>query len=152
MSIMASRMTEKGYQWGVKALQKRRAEIAGDVGHIRLTLKQRQADLRQIDSVLCILAPDSDPTAIPARRKPPSYTNLFRQGQLNALILGFLKDAGRPMGNLEILAALMAKIEAPPAARESLRRRTNGNLHYLRDRGRIVKLTTALWALPTPTA
>jgi hypothetical protein len=141
-------MTEKGYQWGVKALQKRRAEIAGDIRQIKLTLKGRQADLRQIDDVLLILDPSADPAQIPARRKPPSHVNVFRQGQLNGLIMGLLKAAGRPMGNLEILAALMEQIGAPAAARESLRRRTNGNLHYLWDRDRIVKLAPGLWSLP----
>ncbi len=135
-------MKEKGYQWGVAALGKRRAEIAGDIAQIKLQLRQRQADLRQVDAVLRVLDPASDPTRIPARRKPPSHINVFRPGQLNALILGGLKAAGRPMGNLEILAALMAKIGAPAAARESLRRRVNGNLHYLRDKGRLVKLVT----------
>lgn len=145
---MASRMTEKGYQWGVKALRKKRAEIAGDIAQLQVQVRQRRRDLKRVDDILRILAPASDPTAIPARRRPSRHINVFRQGQLNTLILGVLKaSAGKPMTNLEVLGALMRQIGAPPAARESLRRRVNGNLHYLRDTNRLVKLETGLWAL-----
>jgi hypothetical protein len=49
---MASRMTEIGYQWGVKALQKRRAEIAGDIAQLQITLRDRRLDLTKVGDMV----------------------------------------------------------------------------------------------------
>jgi hypothetical protein len=143
---MASRVTEKGYQFGVAALRKRRAEIAGDIGQLQVQVRHRRRDLKRVDDILRILAPSSDPTAIPAK-KPLKHLNVFRQGQLNALILGILAASKTPMTNIEVLEALMAKIGSPPASRQALRRRVNGNLAYLGKAGRVAKAATGLWAL-----
>ena len=145
MAVVASRMTEKGYQWGVKALRKKRAEIAGDIAQLQVQVRHRRRDLKRVDDILRILAPGSDPTTIPAK-KPVKHLNVFRHGQLNALILGILGASKTPMTNIAVLEALMAKIGSPPAAREALRRRVNGNLAYLEKGGRVARLATGLWA------
>lgn len=140
-------MTEKGYQWGVKALKKRRAEVAGEIAQLKLQVKAKIQDLAAVDRVLQVLAPDSVPAQVPSRRNLTKYANIFRQGQLNTLLLGILKASGRPMTAGEILAILMQKLGATPGARESLRKRTNANLHYLLVTNRIEKPGQALWAL-----
>ena len=73
-------MTEKGFQWGVKALQKKRAELAGQIGQLKLQLRDRRRDLRKVDDMIRLLAPGSDPTKI-APKKAIRYRNLFRQGE-----------------------------------------------------------------------
>ena len=101
-------MTEKGYQWGVKALRKKRAEIAGDIAQLQVQVRHRRRDLKRVDDILRILAPGSDPTTIPAK-KPVKHLNVFRHGQLNALILGILGASKTPMTNIAVLEALMAR-------------------------------------------
>ena len=78
-------MTEKGFQWGVKALQKKRAELAGEIGQLNLQLRDRRRDMRKVDDVIRLLAPGSDPTRI-APKKAIRCRNLFRQGELGVLV------------------------------------------------------------------
>jgi hypothetical protein len=128
----------------VAVLRKRRAEIAGDIAQLQVKVRHRRRDLKRVDDILRILAPGSDPTTIPTR-KPVKHLNVFRQGQLNALILGILGASETPMTNIAVLEALMAKIGSPPAARQALRRRVNGNLAYLWDAERVGKVGPGLW-------
>jgi len=106
---MVSRMTEKGFQWGVKALQKKRAELAGEIGQLKLQLRDRRRDLGKVDDILRILAPGSDPTKI-APKKAIKHLNIFRQGELGMIIGGVLRAEKRPMTNLEIARVVMSHI------------------------------------------
>ena len=147
---MASRMTEKGYQWGVKALQKKRAEIAGEIAQLQIQVRHRRRDLKRVDDILRILAPGSDPATI-ATKKPVKYLNLFRQGELGRVVLGVLRDSRRPMTNLEISRAVMERGGYEKEAWTPMRRRVRANLAYLHDQGRVVKrgyAQSAFWTLP----
>lgn len=135
---MASRMTEVGYQWGVKALQKRRSEIAGDIAQLTLRLKHCRHDLGKVDDILRILAPGKDPTRIPPK-KAIRYLNLFRPGELGRLIIAILRAENRPMTNLEITRAIFDRGGFDLRLWSPIRRRCRANLAYLHLGGRIEK-------------
>jgi hypothetical protein len=131
-------MTETGYRYGVCALRAKRAEIAGDIDQIKIKLRQRQRDLARVDDILRLLAPDSDPTQIPAKR-PTKYLNIFRQGELSRLVLGVLRASGKPLSNREITTTIMAGGGIGQDAWTPMRRRVRANLAYLHGEGRVGK-------------
>lgn len=145
---MASRMTEIGFQWGVKALQKKRAELAGEVGQLKLQLRDHRRNLRKVDDMLRILAPGLEPTKIPPKRAI-RYLNLFRQGELGALIIAVLRAEDRPMTNLELAQAIFDRGGFDMALWTAIRRRVRANLAYMEMDGRAVKSgrgIAALWS------
>ena len=149
---MASLMTEIGFQYAVGALQKKHAELAGEIGQLRLQLRDRRRDLAKVDDMLRMLAPGSDPTKIPPK-KAVKYLNIFRQGELGMLIIGVLRSNGRPMTNLEIARVIFERGGFSQAIWTAIRRRVRANLAYLEQGGRLAKSgsgETARWALKEP--
>lgn len=147
---MASRMKETGFQWGVKALQKKRAELAGEVAQLKLQLRDRRRDLGKVDDILRILAPGQDPTKI-RPKKLIRHQNLFRQGELGRLIGGILRAEGRPMGVAEITKIIMERGGFDKRLWTPIRRRIRGNLAYMEADGRAEKIgygVTATWQPP----
>ena len=135
---MASRMTEIGFQYAVGALTKKRSELAGEIAQLELQIRDRRSDLVKVDDVLRILAPGLDPAAIPPK-KAIKYLNVFRQGELGALIVGVLRAEGRPMTNLEIAAVILERGGFGRDLWTAIRRRCRANLEYLRAQGRAEK-------------
>jgi hypothetical protein len=64
---MASQVTEVGFGYGVAVLRKKRAELDGEIVQLALQLRDRRRDLAKVNDILRILAPASDPTAIPPK-------------------------------------------------------------------------------------
>jgi len=140
-------MTEIGFQYAVGALRKKRAELAGEIGQLKLQLRDRRRDLRKVDDMIRLLAPGSDPTQI-APKKAIRYANLFRQGELGMLIGGILRAEGRPMGVAEITKAIMDRGGFALGLWTPVRRRVRGNLAYMEADGRVAKRgygATATW-------
>jgi hypothetical protein len=136
---MASRMTEVGFQYAVGALNKKRAELAGQVADLALQLRHRRRDLAKVDDILRILDPGSNPDAIPPK-KAIRYLNVFRQGELGRLIIAILRDAQAPMTNLEIADLILARGGYDRGLWTAIRRRCRANLAYLEAQGRVTKI------------
>ncbi|HET7084420.1 MAG TPA: hypothetical protein VFI23_06595 [Rhizomicrobium sp.] len=143
---MASQLTPVGFQYAVAALQKKRAELDGDIAQLKLQLRDRRRDLGKVDDILRILAPGKDPTAIPPK-KPARYLNVFRQGELGRLIIGLLRVSTEPMTNLEIAKAIMQRGGYRSHLWTAIRRRTRANLAYLEAQGRVTRTGTGIGAL-----
>ncbi|MBV9548553.1 MAG: hypothetical protein JO256_02640 [Alphaproteobacteria bacterium] len=142
-------MTEIGFQYAVGALTKKRAELAGEIGQLELTLRDRRLDLAKVDDVLQLLAPGKDPSAIPPK-KPIKYLNVFRQGELGRLIIGLLRSSDKPMTNLDIARAIFDRGAFEPNLWTAINRRCRANLAYLEAQGRVMRLNrgvAAKWAL-----
>lgn len=143
-------MTEVGHRYAVCSLKAKRAEIAGQIERLRLDMADRRQDLAKVDEILAMLAPDLNPASIPPN-KHRRYVNLFKQGELSCLVLGVLRHHKRPMGNMEVVVAIMGNGGFGPETRTMFRRRVRANLAYLSELGRVVKTgrdRTAQWALP----
>ena len=146
---MTSRVTAVGFQYGIAALRKKRAELDGDINALTLELRDRRRELAKIDDVLRILEPSVDPTSI-AAKKPIRYLNIFRQGELGRLIVGLLRAAKGPMTNLEIAKAVMERGGYRSHLWTAIRRRSRANLAYLEAQGRVLrsgKGANASWQL-----
>jgi hypothetical protein len=90
-------MTEVGYQWGIKALRKRRAENAGDIDQLKIQTRHRQRDLKRVDGILRVLAPGIDPTTI-ATKKPGKYLKACESGSGSGMPLPPLVAASHLAG------------------------------------------------------
>lgn len=146
---MASRMTEIGFQYAVGALTKKRAELAGEIFQLELTLRARRADLAKVDDVLRLLAPASDPAQIPPKR-PIRYLNIFRQGELGQILIGLLRASGRPMSNIELATLVIQRGGYDQSLWTAIRRRCRANLEYLKGQGRVSKSgrgNAVVWSL-----
>jgi hypothetical protein len=147
--MMASRMREVGFQYAVAALVKKRSELAGEIGQLELTLRDRLADLARVDDVLRMLAPAKDPSQIPPKR-PIRYLNIFKQGELGRIIVGLLRASDGPMTNLELANLIIERGGIDASLWTAIRRRCRANLAYLENNGRVVKIgngANARWAL-----
>ena len=76
------------------------------------------------------LAPDFDPTLVKARF-PRRKSKLFGSGKLNALILGVLRKAERPMTQREVVTGVRIDAGFEEEAEAGLRPRVRANLLYL---------------------
>ena len=86
-----------------------------------------------------MLAPDFDPTLVKARF-PRRKSKLFGAGKLNALILGVLRKAERPMTQREVVTGVRIEAGFKEEAEAGLRPRVRANLLYLtKVRGLLVK-------------
>lgn len=142
-------MTEVGFQYAVGALNKKRAELAGQVADLALQIRHRRRDLAKVDDILRILAPGADPTKI-SPKKAIKYLNVFRQGELGRLIVAVLRARGCPMTNLEIADLILKRGGFSQELWAPIRRRCRANLAYLEVHGRITKLKSgpgATWTL-----
>jgi hypothetical protein len=147
---MVSRVTEIGFQYGVAALSKKRAELDGEIASLKLQLRDRRRELSKIDDALLILAPGKDPAAIPPKR-PLKYRNLFRSGELGRIILGVLRSEQRPLTNIEVGRIVFQRGGFSRRLWEPILRRTRANLAYLEAQGRACRSgrgRQASWHLP----
>lgn len=146
---MASRMTEVGFQYAIGALEKKRAQLAGDINTLSIQLRDRRRDMAKVDDILRILAPGKDPATI-RPKKPIRYLNIFRHGELGRLIIGLLRAGKGPMTNLEIAKAVIERGGYRNHLWTPIRRRTRANLAYLQDQRRVEKIgvgQAARWQL-----
>ncbi len=146
---MVSRITPKGFRYAVCSLKAKRAEIDGAIAELELQLKHLRNDMAKVDDILRILSPTFDPTQI-APRKALKHLNLFKQGELGALIVGVLRADNRPLTNLEISQVIIERSGYAKELWVPVRRRCCANLHYLENQGRVTKVSshrTAKWMI-----
>jgi len=89
----------------VTALVKKRAELAGEIDHLQVSLRQRIIDLDNLDATLRLFAPDIDLEDIKPRPLPAKHAG-FR-GEVSRIILTALRKAGRPMTAQELAQHVM---------------------------------------------
>lgn len=120
-----------GNQYALRALRERRAFMTGDL----VTLERRQRYLRvsieHLDATLAMMGgPDHVPTLVVAKF-PRRKSKLFGAGKPNALILGVLRKAERPMTQREVVTGVRIEAGFGEDAETGLRPRVRANLLYL---------------------
>lgn len=141
--------TESGNRYAVKALKDKRAALAGDIIRLKKKLDWAESQLRHIDATLSLFDPQIDPEKIPVAR-PKKRVKLFKQGELNRLILDALRTADGPQRTQDIVSAIMMAQGHDENARTALSPRIRANLQYLMKRGGVAKIgggRDARWTL-----
>lgn len=143
-------MDDVSNKYALAALKERRAAIAGEISSLESRLRYLRQMVEHVDGTLKLFSPDLDPGTIQAKR-PYKRVRLFNAGELNRLILGALRKAGKPLTTAEITAAIVQELGHGPDAARSLQNRVRANLRYLhQERGLVAKegdRTSARWSL-----
>ena len=143
-------MDEASNKYALAALKERRAAIAGEISSLESRLRYLRQMVEHVDGTLRLFSPSLDPGSIP-QKKPYRRVKLFAAGELNRLILGALRKAGKPLSTGEITAAIVQELGHGPDAARSLQHRVRANLCYLhRERGLVAKeggRASAKWAI-----
>lgn len=143
-------MNEKSNKYAVAALKKKRASLSGEIAQLKKKLDWAERQLKHVDATLALFDPAIDPNTIPKSR-PTKRVKMFRQGELNRLILDALRTAGEPMRTFDVITSVMLALGHEETARPALGPRVRSNLQYLlRQKGEVQKIgsgTSARWTL-----
>lgn len=94
-------MNDKGNRYALAALKDKRASLASEIIQLERQIRHRKECLVHVDATLRLLDPELHVEGIPPKR-PTKRIKLFRQGELQRIILGALRDADRPLHASEI--------------------------------------------------
>jgi hypothetical protein len=139
-------MNEKGNRYAIAALKDRRPPWR--VRSFKC-IRHREEQLTHLDATLRVLDRSYRADSIPPKRL--RRVKLFGSGELNQLIADALRRAEKPLGRVDIAAAI---VEAKGYGRPSIHAltlRVRANLSYLLRHKRVVKAgdrLTARWTLP----
>jgi hypothetical protein len=90
----------------VSALIAKRGELAGQTEHHQTVLRQLIIDLDHLDATLRIFVPDIDLEDIRPKPFPPQAAAF--KGEVARIILGTLREAGKPLTTAELTVYVMA--------------------------------------------
>ncbi len=141
--------TESGRQYAMKALKNKRASLAGEIESLKRKLEWAQKQMAHVDGCLTIFQPGFDPGAL-GIKKPRSRVRLFKQGELNRMVLDALRRAGKPIGTKDVTTLLMEAAGHGEDTRDALTERVRQALGYLARTNRIVGQNSgrlARWSL-----
>lgn len=131
-------MNENGNKYALAALKDRRALLAGEIAELKKQLMRREDQLEHLDATITLFQPDYDRRTIATKR--PRRVKLFRQGELNRMILTALRRADKPLSTAEVVSSVLDQTGYGEEARPALKGRVRGNLQYLeRDRKMVTK-------------
>lgn len=143
-------MNETGNKYALAALKDKRATLAGEIAQLKNKLAWAESQLKHVDATLALFDPNLDPDQIAAKR-PKKRVKLFRQGELNRLILDVLRTACGPQRTQDVVTLVMAALGHDETARTALAPRVRGNLQYLQTKaGMVAKIgggRDARWTL-----
>lgn len=142
-------INENSKLYAMAALKNKRATLATEIQGLEEQLAYRRKQLEHVDGCIAVFEPGFDPETIP--RKYPKRVKLFRQGELNRLVLDALRNGqGKPLSTHQIAEAIRIAQGHEPSALPALAKRVRGNLQYLMRRETVAKLgkgTQAKWKL-----
>jgi|SRR5579883_1095054 len=91
----------------LSGLIRKRKEIAGRIEDVQLTMRQLIIDLDNIDATIRLFQPDIDLEEITPSPLPPRHSAF--KGEMSRIILGALRNMGRPMTSRELTYHVMAE-------------------------------------------
>jgi len=133
----------------MKALKDKRASLAGEIESLKRKLEWAQKQMAHVDACLTIFQPGFEPASA-GIRKPRKRVKLFRQGELNRMVLDALRRAGKPIGTAEVARSLMDAEGFEEDTFTGLIERVRGALAYLSRTGRVERRgdgRAGVWAL-----
>lgn len=120
----------------IHALMRKRAELAGKLEHHQAVVRQTMIDLDNIDATLRMFAPDIELDEIKPKPLPPRHAAY--RGEVARIVLGTLRDAGRPCSSQELTMHVMAERAMNTADRRLVRtvgKRVASCLRHHRSKG-----------------
>lgn len=129
----------RGDRYALSALRNKRATLASEIVDLERQIRHRRDSLVHVDATLKLLDPSIEVEAIPNKRLPKRI-KLFRQGELQRLILGALRKASGPLPTAEIVTAVLAAGGHGESARRTMALRVRGNLAYMARRKLVEKI------------
>ena len=134
----------------VSALTRKRAELAGDIRDLERKIEHRRTSLANLDATIRLFDPDSDPSAIGAKRRN-RRTMYFARNEFSRLTLDAIRLAPAPISAADITASIL-RAKNMPATDEGLKvivaERVLTILRKLHKRGGVTKTgvtRNALW-------
>ena len=124
------------YELTVHGLIRKRADLAGQVEALHMTLASLMAQLNAIDTSIRVFRPAIDLEDLPEKIPPAPFT-AFR-GEFQRFLLDTLRAADRPLNTLELGEAVMATRALDASDKIVARliaRRTGYSLCKLRRKG-----------------
>ncbi|MFN3574595.1 MAG: hypothetical protein ACK4TR_13800 [Phenylobacterium sp.] len=98
------------------ALTRKRAEVAGQIEHCQLRLRQLVSELDHLDATIRIFNPAIDLAAIRPKPVPPRHAAF--KGEVTRVVLDTLREADGPITSRDIAAILMRERGLDPGDRE----------------------------------
>jgi hypothetical protein len=97
-----------GESFAIAGLRRKRSRIAGEIEKAEHALARLRDDLANVDAVLRLFSPQTNPELIAAIR-PCSHRSLFfKRGEQPRLCLSALREAGKPMPTRRVADYAMA--------------------------------------------
>ena len=93
------------------ALIEKRRELAGKIEDLQRQLKIAVCDLDHVEASLRLFVPDIDLTEFGPRLVPPPHAAF--KGEVTRIVLGTLREAGRPMNTRDVTEVVMRERGLP---------------------------------------
>jgi len=138
--------------FAISALRRQRARLAGEIEAAERKLATQRKTLAQVDAVIRLFEPASNPELIPSIR--PTWRNLFfRHGEQMRLCLEALREAQGPL-QARSVAEYAMRMKGPPvddgSARTAVIEQVRIALRRMEKRGkvrRIIRAPETWWEL-----
>lgn len=98
------------------ALTRKRAEVAGQIEHCQLRIRQLVSELDHLDATIRIFNPSIDIAAIHPKPVPPRHAAF--KGEVTRVVLDTLREARGPVTSRDIAKVLMTERGLDPEDRE----------------------------------
>lgn len=112
-------------------LERLHAELGGKILENKKEAERLAQDMRHVEAVLKMLAPDYSVRSIAVRRRKPNP--YFKRGTIFRSVLELLRDAQEPLTASEITSRLLASKGVPEPSREDFRNLFGGVQSSLRN-------------------
>ena len=119
----------------VSGLVSKRSEVAGQIISYQAEISRLQESLSHLDGSIKLFAPEYDLRTIKSKRTN-TRNQYFVKGEAQRLTLDVMREAGKPLNNLEITAQLLERkgIEATEAITARIQKNVFAVIHRLEAR------------------
>lgn len=142
-----------GTYYTIIQLRDKRARMAGEIAKAERVLAAHKHDLANLDAVIRLFEPETNPELIPAIRPVSRRSLFFRHGEQMRPACGVLREAAKPMRCRSVAEGVMLRKGLPvenEAVVQSVSLQVRVALFRLEERGitrRIVKAPETWWEL-----
>ena len=142
-----------GTYYAIIQLREKRARLAGEIEKAKRVLAANQPDLANIDAVIRLFEPETNPELIPSIRPVSRRSLFFKHGEQQRLVCNVLHAAGKPMRCRAVAEDVMLRKGLPVENEglvQSVSLQVRVALFRLEERGitrRIVKAPETWWEL-----
>ena len=142
-----------GTYYAIIQLREKRARLAGDIAKAERVLAANQRNLANLDAVIRLFDPETNPELIPSIRPVSRRSLFFKHGEQQRLVCNVLRVAGKPMRCRTVAEDVMLRKGMPvenEALVQSVSLQVRVALFRLEERGitrRIVKAPETWWEM-----